>query len=428
MPPLPDDVLLIIFGHTDIDTFLDVRRLNHHIHGLVQSHIHGLTESVARSTFPGQTRILEYIPDKDTASHADCLYWLKDLRFQQLAAILLECVGSFGVAAEDPLGDELRHSVADSWRIIADCSKIAEQVANIEENQLPPRQDASAAAEWTNGGITPSLRELELCRQYLQYFEGLALEQLTRYTWLLRDLNQYVFCFPNWFPSRAQRGQRDRPGNKDCELWVCSHILKLGAEPFWRSWWSTDPLQKHHEYSVKAAVDAAWLGRDELTRQSERYMYIAIEFQIVQINERVTYELQVSPRYQTRRSDVFDGLYGNVPLHDIRVKREALLAEGEAPTPSTFVDLPFKQALDPAVIGRTPVPESDWPEPPGRERHRYYTSCGFSLPKDRRTQISEKLRGFSGVYEEWERGWEERKGWETQAALVEKRMAQVLDT
>ncbi|TKA78433.1 hypothetical protein B0A55_03064 [Friedmanniomyces simplex] len=87
MPPLPDDV---IFAHIDIGTFLKLRLLNRHLHNLINYHAHGLTESVARSTFPGQTRILMHLPHKEAADHSECLRWLKDLRCQQLAAILLE--------------------------------------------------------------------------------------------------------------------------------------------------------------------------------------------------------------------------------------------------------------------------------------------------------------------------------------------------
>ncbi|KAK4896699.1 hypothetical protein LTR27_005293 [Elasticomyces elasticus] len=426
MPPLPDDVLLVIIGHTDIDTFLEVRRLDHHVYGLVQSHIHGLTESVARSTFPGQTRIFENVPDNETASSADCLYWLKDLRYQQLAAILVEFRKSWGCAADDPRGDSLRQGLAKAWRILADCSKIAKDVAAIEEVLIRPRPMPAPVDEWSDVSTatqTP-LRELELCRRYLMYFETLDFEQFRGYAILMLELVWSVFNFVVWRSEMHKPGQMHQSDDKRSERWVSSYMLKLGPEPFWRSWWVSKSGSGNDKQLAKTAVEAAWAERDEATRGTESQIINVIRFQIDLITRETRKELRTSSHLEARGSEFIDDILSGVSPQDLRRPRGEVLDDGRVLPPRLFNDVPLKQVLNDAVTGWFAFQAR--PTICSFEGTRRREGVGYTDNRGRRKKIQDVNLEYKAVYEEWERDWEERQGWTNQVTMVEKTLAQIL--
>ncbi|KAK5732708.1 hypothetical protein LTR17_010263 [Elasticomyces elasticus] len=415
MPPLPDDVLLIIFGHTDIDTFLD-------------SHIHGLTESVARSTFPGQTKILENVPDNETASPADCLYWLKDLRYQQLAAILVEFRTGWGCAADDPRGDSLRRALAKAWRILADCSKIAKDVAAIEEGLLRARPTPAPTDEWSDVSIathTP-LRQLELCRRYLTYFETLDFEQFRGYGILMIELVWGVFNFVVRRTALFQPVKMHQSDDRRSERWVSSYMLKLGPEPFWRSWWVSKSGSVDDKQFAKAAVEAAWAERDEVTRETESQIIKVISFQIDLITKETRKELRASSHSEGNNSKFIDRIVSGATSQDLVGQKGAALDDGKVLPPRLFNEISLKQVLNDAVTGWTAFPAERaiciFEGPRRRE------AVGCTENRGRRKEIRDVNSEYKAVYEEWERGWDERQGWERQVAVVEKTLAEALSS
>ncbi|KAK5689716.1 hypothetical protein LTR97_012715 [Elasticomyces elasticus] len=424
MPPLPDDVLLIIFGHMDIDTFLDVRRLNHHVHGLVQSHIHGLTESVARSTFPGQTKILENVPDNEAASPADCLYWLKNLRYQQLAAILVEFRTGWEHAADDPRGDSLRRALAKAWRILADCAKIAKEVAATEESLLRARPTPASIDEWSDvstAKYTP-LRELELCRRYLMYFETLDFEQFRGYGILMIQLVWCVFNFVVRRTTLYQPVQMHQSDDRRSELWVSSYMLKLGPEAFWRSWWVSKSGSIEEKQSAKAAVEAAWAERDEVTREAESHIIKVISFQIEYITKETRKELRASSHADGNNSMFIDRILSGATSQDLRHQKKEAVDDDRVLPPRIFSEVPLKQVLSDAVTGWTVFPTRLAMCSLGGTRRREADTENH----ERRKKIQDVNSQYKAVYEEWERDWDVRQGWERQVAVAEKILAQAL--
>lgn len=106
-------------------------------------------------------------PAKDTASYAERVRWLKDLRYQQLAAIMLERQMHSSVAAEDPAGDDMRRALATCWRILGDLSSIARQVEAVQPEALALRASTPDSAK-IEGKVTSALiksHELEISRR-----------------------------------------------------------------------------------------------------------------------------------------------------------------------------------------------------------------------------------------------------------------------
>lgn len=138
MAQLDDDTLLCVFGHCNIDTFLSLRLLSRAILGLINQNLTRLCQSVASSTFPGQHEI--FVSSAGRAAYD--LQWLKCLRFQQLAAILVEVTNQRNNAnnrlnAENPRGRTPRGSIFRAFKIVAELSRISKSVHALTEDKLP---------------------------------------------------------------------------------------------------------------------------------------------------------------------------------------------------------------------------------------------------------------------------------------------------
>lgn len=203
MAVLPDDVFLLIFSNTDIDTFLMLRLLNHKIYALISAHIHGLTQAVAQATFPRQTRILIRQHAQMDLDSEHCLRRLKGLRYHQLAAILLEGGELHSIAAEDPLGDKLRDAVAEGWRVMSRFCQIAREVSLLSPEDIPVREVAQTDGGAPGDGeptIADRRRELESCARKLRYIETLPLETLEGYQYIRRELPKAFGFGDSWEP------------------------------------------------------------------------------------------------------------------------------------------------------------------------------------------------------------------------------------
>lgn len=116
MDKLPDDILVLLLSHLNIDDFLNLRAVNRCFYDLSKEHERVITKRVARNTFPSQTRIL--LPPTNGDSYLD-LAWLKRLRYTQLSAFLLECALEDPIPADDPQGDDLRAMLTTGWQMLA---------------------------------------------------------------------------------------------------------------------------------------------------------------------------------------------------------------------------------------------------------------------------------------------------------------------
>ncbi|KAK3666168.1 Glutathione S-transferase 2 [Elasticomyces elasticus] len=397
---LPDDVFLVVVGHTDIDTFLNIRLLSRHVGALIKTHIHGITASVARSTFPRQTRILMHAPD-ESSNDADCLRWLKDLRYQQLAAIVVERqMPGAEITAEDPLGDDLRRAIAKGWRVLTHCSRIASEMTLVPSEQLPQRSSNSARRDCTaDAAEIEALREIEAYRRYSLYFETLQIEDMKGYQQLQNTLVLEVFGF-KWHGPVALGTHKDLPGNKENEQWVSSCLLRLGAQPFWQAWWASGALSM--QASIKETVEAAWDLRNDAARLSERQKAEVLKYQIWTMACDIEYRLWSRTPTQHRVPPEVAVLMEIPASYTLSHQRMLLTEQGEELPPRAFDSVRFAQTLDARIIGiaaYVPLPD---------RRPNVAVCCGPNLNPRRIPSVTKE---YEQLFTEWEEGWRTRHGY-----------------
>ncbi|KAK6440128.1 hypothetical protein LTR95_003647 [Oleoguttula sp. CCFEE 5521] len=152
MPSLPQDVLLLVISRLDIDSFLNARLLDRATHDLIIRHIRGLVASVAQATFADELGFLTRRPLPADSGAPAYLTWLKALRYQYLAAVMLECRHVNAkrdrdlavVSAKDPVGDEARFHFVAGLRVLNQFAVIARAVEVLTQEQL--RVDAGSLA------------------------------------------------------------------------------------------------------------------------------------------------------------------------------------------------------------------------------------------------------------------------------------------
>ena len=136
---LNDDVMLCILGHCDIDTFLTARLLSRSIYGLILQYSSHLCTAIAQRTFPDRKVLLQSTDLRDSRDAT----WLKDLRIQHLASVVVEC------SCRERCPDELlgaestskevikyRSAVAKGWRIFARLHNTIHRVMGMAPNDL----------------------------------------------------------------------------------------------------------------------------------------------------------------------------------------------------------------------------------------------------------------------------------------------------
>ncbi|OQO02448.1 hypothetical protein B0A48_11975 [Cryoendolithus antarcticus] len=152
MPSLPQDVLLLVISRLDIDSFLNARLLDRATHDLIIRHIRGLVASVAQATFANELGFLAKRSLPADSGASAYLTWLRALRYQYLAAVMLECRGVNAkrdsdlavVSAEDPVGDDARFHFVAGLRVLNEFAVIARAVEVLPQEQL--RGDAGSLA------------------------------------------------------------------------------------------------------------------------------------------------------------------------------------------------------------------------------------------------------------------------------------------
>lgn len=140
MALIDDDTLLCILGSCDIDTFFVARRLSKSIHALIQNNLTLLCRNVALSSFPQQHEIFH--SDSRPEDEVYDILWLKSLRFEQLAAILVECTNQNNNAthllnAENTRGREERKRMRRAFSMLAGLHQIYVDGMLVPETELP---------------------------------------------------------------------------------------------------------------------------------------------------------------------------------------------------------------------------------------------------------------------------------------------------
>lgn len=287
---LSDDVLLHIMASTGIDTFFQFRLTSRAVRDLITTHIRGLTRAVAKSTFPRQTRFqLPRNAGPALRTEKQSLRWLKDLRYHQLAAIMLEWSSKDSFSAEDEVADDLCARIAEGWKGLDGMARIFREVDALPLEQLSTREcsplqriDPVVAYEATGLALR---RELETCHRRLEYVAGLSIPALKGLDWLKGNLWCEVFGFHD-DPKCSQSGYR--PGGPGADSWVFAHAARLGARPFWETWWCSspeDPGAHPSRSGLRALMEAAWTAQDKDTRTLERQGIEVINYKTSHVRE-----------------------------------------------------------------------------------------------------------------------------------------------
>jgi hypothetical protein len=269
---LPDDVLILIYSQCRIDELFSLRLTSSKTKNLIDEYITAIAPSVARSTFPLSDHLL--------SNHAGGLTpltfrSLKALIPEQLAAILVDrhriadewLQLRYGIPAEDPFGDALRHRVANGWRTLRDLSNISRQ-----EYGDSTRETRKSPAELANKVFRPALFKLEALKQT----ESIILEKRLDYIARLgsRRAQDYKVMFTLlsivFSTSISNTGDEHEPwpfdfgGGIDAqrefrkgETWLSWYVLGEGPDLFWQQWWSLpheNPAT--HNYIRDRALDA----------------------------------------------------------------------------------------------------------------------------------------------------------------------------
>lgn len=136
---LPVDILLLILAECQIEELLSIRLTCSALRKVIHSNEKSILPAVARNTFPNSALLLRNA--MANARNYDVI-WLKNLMFQQLAAILVDKHGEVHsrqrIPAEDPRGDALRARVANGWKVLGRLFKIADEIYNMDPKAIMP--------------------------------------------------------------------------------------------------------------------------------------------------------------------------------------------------------------------------------------------------------------------------------------------------
>ena len=253
MDLLPDDIVLEIFRHVDIDTFFAARCVSKRIYELTNTRMISFALAVAQGAFPGQSRILIR-----RQNEVPGIAWLNALRYRQLAAILLECFDwrtfdlvrdeRLYLCADDPLGDPLREKLELGLNVVADISNIVRHVKqmptdSIRRQNIPP--EVSFCTDTTDRAMLEIRRECKIM-EYLEYYIwDLCAEDLQGIRYLLDALLQDKTF---WYDGKS-KGFDSEADDCDFELssWAAWHFMKMGPSVFWTMWWANRDSKVSHQ-------------------------------------------------------------------------------------------------------------------------------------------------------------------------------------
>ncbi|KAK4499278.1 hypothetical protein PRZ48_009791 [Zasmidium cellare] len=397
----PDDVVLIIIENLDIDTFLDFRQTCCHYRALISSHMDSLSLAVARTTFPTQTRIFESNPQADHDDRTGMLRWLKWLRYEQLAAILVERISPQPISAEDPVGDELRHGVAHGWHIIAHLQKLVEEMGRTKLDDLV--QPSTAPVPTNDHAPLPldqaerRTRGLDICSKLLRFVQTWTLNELKGYKFIIRSLVLDIFGLQSQGPLASPDICQ-----WDCVAWLITHIIQLGPQRFWQQWWKNSLEDGHkpdfHTQSLAHDIESAWHSVEKplLAWELDAPRLIDRQIDFIMIIIKSVVALSYSKRLEKHRC-LFcfqSGYFGGVWLGAKTTPSD------EPGTPFVFGAVPIAQHLDWELLGEG----LEHPFMMSMEERRRRRDPSLQRPREARKEDPTSKEAMA-LYAEWREEW-----------------------
>ena len=399
VPELPADVFLAIVSFTDIDTCLSLRLLDHATSALISTCFTGLSIAVAHATFPGQSRLLtrESLPPPKEVTEG--LAWFRELRYQQLAAILLECNEEYSAAAEDLVGDETRRLLARGWRVLHRFSII------YNDELVPPTEygedDAAMLARLTHS-------HLAVCARQMTLVHAMTLDDIRGYTALYRHLGRACAFSSDAEPLSSTRS-REKAKENSLRYGIGAYIaVQLGPEAFWNTWCAPcsvtslgNPLWQRILYALAAPHDVMSIPAYNCVDVVHEQMRCICRRVSVELDALPTGLETAWPRtsHQGRRRSI-----AHVHLGEPHQERVRKTARGEALPSRIIREVPFFQHLGP--IGKLYGPRSEIGYSSSALRKKVGASR-VPLSKGSLRIMPE----FKKMFGDWEELWNKQRGW-----------------
>lgn len=246
MNRLPNDILVVLVGRMDIDTFLSFRLSCRRFYDVTDSNIHGITRDVACSTFPGQERIfLVSRPPCKPAPAADMIRWLKDLRIRQLAS--LSAGRGFSELVEY---DEERKFHYKGWQVYHDLAKINPSIVPL---RIPNESSEGESSEES----CLELQELEICRRRCHYLRSLWPHHVHGFLCLSCAIQEGEFDALLAQASLKSDGIRSTASPKTPNTTLATAI-RFGPKLFWKCWSSVGNEAAADNQRLKHDLERKW--------------------------------------------------------------------------------------------------------------------------------------------------------------------------
>lgn len=405
---LSNEITLMIIECLDIDSLLSFRTTCRKYHSLINLHTRSIIPVVAQNTFPSQTRILQAGSGSlDTAPEAT-ICWLKWLRYHQLAAILVERYNPYSIAAEDPLGDDVRSVMAKGWHVIEHLRLIGEQVARLAPCEIPQRLPST---ESTRGGPSPKSeplviadmqRALETCHRWMKFMQRLTLAEIQGYLHVMTTLLHGIFGFKvslEWSLDKIQACE------SDSAAWVMNRIIELGPRKFWQLFWTSngayEPGPKVPARSITSYIEDSWSSHQKPIPPWKLDGARAIE-RVIDVILRKSYRLlrECYPRGKWKKElhSPMASFRGFPQAAFERVVRSGL---GEPQPTKSFESVAVDQMINWEGLEKDLLPPVKRSKGPKR-RSRNEVVCRHARREPRRPRVSYE---FENLLREWESEW-----------------------
>lgn len=276
---LPDDILILIFSASTLDTVFALRLTCTTFSSLFTTYAQHIVIPVARCTFPHNVLLLR--------NPQPTFSWLKALIPQYLAATLVEyqffSPERRGIPSEDPFGDELRSRVAGGWNVLSHLSSIARSVHALDASAILPLSslDLKSLSPQRYRAEVARRREKMVLERRLAYIAAMPVEQAQDYV-IMFTLLSFVFKILPWtltelklrlppwmfdFGNGIDAARLVRRG----ESWMTWFILHEGPQLFWEQWWRLPWLDCDRRDYVRERALEAFFQRDVKEKELARY-------------------------------------------------------------------------------------------------------------------------------------------------------------
>ncbi|KXT05000.1 hypothetical protein AC578_10350 [Pseudocercospora eumusae] len=368
MEHLCDDIVLVIAQALDIDTFLNYRCK------------HLLSDESLRQT----------------DSPIDGLLWLQRLRYEYLAAVLIERkqldVAWTPLYSEWELDKlDLLVVLALGWQVLARFSKL------LQEAHLKFERRYNNPSRMTDMEHEERIWHAQLCRKWLDLLGQLTYLEVWGFDWLWEILICDLFQFTGY----ARHHSNQYLSDFRSVAWLKIKVIQLGPSHFWAHW--TPHLQTNSQVSDELNVQAekAW----HFQRQPVHHW----EINEIRCVERAVHSFRVLP--QMVCSEV-DSTSQDAPLEDVSGSEFAKKANvglwkaalrpkflgndgtsGHEVVEEVFRHVAFPTPVDWPLLGYKPPKETEDVDA-GHTGRRRRSSRGGSRPKPLGSWYSCILKGW----------------------------------